>query len=78
VVSFSRNSQIVWASARLRHIAGTTWSAKCHMNMRPLYAQQFSESGVRKIVIATVLSQLVRFKASNDASDSACVLQNDK
>jgi putative transposase len=25
------------AAARLRHIAGTTWSAKCYMNMRPLY-----------------------------------------
>ena len=33
---------------------------------------------VRKIVIATVLSQLPRFKTSNDASDSAWVLQNDK
>jgi hypothetical protein len=32
---------------------------------------------LRKIVIATVLSQLPRFKASNDASDSACVLQNE-
>ena len=25
------------AAARLRHIAGTTWSAKCYMNMAPLY-----------------------------------------
>ena len=33
------------AAARLRHIAGTTRSAKCYMNMRPLYAQQFSETG---------------------------------
>ena len=33
------------AAARLRHIAGTTWSAKCYMNMQPLYAQQFSETG---------------------------------
>jgi hypothetical protein len=31
-------------AARLRHIAGTTWSAKCYMNMRPLYALQFSET----------------------------------
>ena len=31
--------------ARLRHIAGTTWSAKCYMSMRPLCAQQFSETG---------------------------------
>src|SRR3954447_14419532 len=30
------------AAARLRHIAGTTWSAKCYMNMRPLYQQQQS------------------------------------
>jgi len=30
--------------ARLRHIAGTTWSAKCYMNMRPLYQQQLSET----------------------------------
>jgi putative transposase len=33
------------AAARLRQIAGTTWSAKCYMNMRPLYAQQSSETG---------------------------------
>ena len=33
------------AAARLRHIAGTTWSAKCYMNMRPLYQPQFSETG---------------------------------
>ena len=33
------------AAARLRHIAGTTWSAKCYMNMRPLYAQQVSKIG---------------------------------
>ena len=25
------------AAARLRYIAGTTWSAKCYMKMRPLY-----------------------------------------
>ena len=25
------------AAARLRYIAGTAWSAKCYMNMRPLY-----------------------------------------
>jgi putative transposase len=31
------------AAARLRYIAGTTWSAKCHMNMR-LYQQQQSET----------------------------------
>ena len=28
------------AAARLRYIAGTTWSAKCYMNMRPLYQPQ--------------------------------------
>jgi putative transposase len=32
------------AAARLRHIAGTTWSAKCCMNMRPLYQQYLSET----------------------------------
>src|SRR3954465_10169277 len=32
------------AAARLRYIAGTTWSAKCYMNMRPLYQQQISET----------------------------------
>src|SRR5450631_1636001 len=31
------------AAARLRYIAGTTWSAKCYMNMRPLYQQQQSK-----------------------------------
>ena len=33
------------AAARLRPIGGTTWSAKCYVNMRPLYAQQFYETG---------------------------------
>ncbi|MBB4383678.1 transposase [Bradyrhizobium sp. SBR1B] len=33
------------AVARLRHIAGTAWSTKCYMNMRPLYRPQLSESG---------------------------------
>ena len=32
------------AAARLRYIAGTTWSAKCYMNMRPLYQQHLSET----------------------------------
>jgi hypothetical protein len=32
------------AAARLRYIAGTTWSAKCYMNMQPLYQQQLSET----------------------------------
>jgi len=32
------------AVARLRYIAGTTWSAKCYMNMRPLYQQHLSET----------------------------------
>ena len=27
-------------AARLRYIAGTAWSAKCYMNMRPLYQPQ--------------------------------------
>ena len=33
------------AAARLRNIAGTAWSTKRYMNMQPLYAQQFSETG---------------------------------
>src|SRR3954451_5506188 len=37
-------SSLNLAAARLRHIAGTTWSAKCYMNMRPLYQQQISET----------------------------------
>jgi putative transposase len=32
------------AAARLRYIAGTTWSAKCYMNMRSLYQQHLSET----------------------------------
>ena len=28
------------AAARLRYIAGTAWSAKCYMNMRPLYPRK--------------------------------------
>jgi transposase-like protein len=31
-------------AARLRHIAGTTWSAKCYRNKRPLYHQYLSET----------------------------------
>jgi hypothetical protein len=27
-----------------RHIAGTTWSAKCYMNMKPLYQQHLTET----------------------------------
>ena len=32
------------AAARLRHIAGTAWSAKCYMNMRPLYQPQLVQT----------------------------------
>jgi transposase-like protein len=32
-------------AARLRYIAGTAWSAKRYMNMRPLYQPQISEAG---------------------------------
>jgi putative transposase len=32
------------AAARLRHIAGTAWSAKCYMNMRPLYQPQVPQT----------------------------------
>ena len=32
------------ASARLRYIAGTAWSAKCYMNMRPLYQPQVPQT----------------------------------
>jgi len=33
------------AAARLRYIAGSAWSAKRYMNMRPLYQQQVIETG---------------------------------
>jgi putative transposase len=33
------------AAARLRYIAGSAWSAKRCMNMRPLYEIQFSQNG---------------------------------
>jgi putative transposase len=33
------------AAARLRYIAGTAWSAKCYMNMRPLYQMQLTQTG---------------------------------
>jgi len=33
------------AAARLRHIAGTAWSAKAYMNMRPLYQPHINEIG---------------------------------
>ena len=32
------------AAARLRYIAGTAWSAKCYMNMRPLYQPQVQQT----------------------------------
>ncbi|MBM3547399.1 MAG: IS256 family transposase, partial [Alphaproteobacteria bacterium] len=33
------------AAARLRYIAGSAWSARCYMNMRPLYQPQVPQSG---------------------------------
>jgi putative transposase len=33
------------AAARLRYIAGSAWSAKRYMNMRPLYQMQFNRTG---------------------------------
>jgi putative transposase len=32
------------SAARLRYIAGTAWSAKCYMNMRPLYQPQATQT----------------------------------
>jgi transposase-like protein len=32
------------AAARLRYIAGTAWSVKCYMNMRPLYQPQVTQT----------------------------------
>jgi putative transposase len=32
------------AAARLRYIAGTAWSPKCYMNMRPLYKPQVMQT----------------------------------
>ena len=33
------------AAARLRHIAGSAWSAKRYMNMQPLYQPQVYQTG---------------------------------
>jgi len=33
------------AAARLRYIAGSAWSIKRYMNMRPLYQMQFNQTG---------------------------------
>ena len=33
------------AAARLRYIAGTAWSTKRYMNMRPLYQPQLMQTG---------------------------------
>ena len=49
------------AAARLRYIAGTAWSAKRYMNMRPLYQAAHSrkpkplspDTNVRKILDTT-------------------------
>jgi putative transposase len=32
------------AAARLHYIAGSAWSAKCCMNMRPLYQPQVTQT----------------------------------
>jgi hypothetical protein len=37
-------SSLNLAAARLRYIAGTAWSAKCYMNMRPLYQPQVMQT----------------------------------
>ena len=33
------------AAARLRYVAGSAWSAKRYMNMRPLYQMQSNYAG---------------------------------
>ena len=38
------------AAARLRYIAGTAWSAKCYMNMRPLYQPQRHANRSRRLI----------------------------
>jgi putative transposase len=43
VGAFPDGQSCLKAAARLRYIAGTTWPAKCYMNMRPLYQQHLSE-----------------------------------
>jgi hypothetical protein len=37
--------QLSGRGARLRYIAGSAWSAKRYMNMRPLYQMQFNNTG---------------------------------
>ena len=43
------------AAARLRHIAGTKWSAKCYMNMRPLYQQHNRNRSRRMMNVRKIL-----------------------
>ena len=38
------------AAARLRYIAATAWSAKCYMNMRPLYQPQVMQNRSRRLI----------------------------
>src|ERR1700752_3867967 len=38
-------SCLTLAAARLRYIAGSAWSAKRYMNMRPLSQMQFNQTG---------------------------------
>jgi putative transposase len=38
------------AAARLRYIAGSAWSAKRYMNMRPLYQMQFKPNRSRRLI----------------------------
>ena len=38
------------AAARLRYIAGTAWSTKCYMNMRPLYQPQLMQTESRRLI----------------------------
>jgi hypothetical protein len=34
----------------MRYIAGTAWSAKCYMNMRPLYRRKGARLHVRALL----------------------------
>ena len=46
------------AAARLRYIAGTAWSAKCYMSMRPLLRPQVPQRSRRLIEMCELIGRL--------------------
>ena len=50
------------AAARLRYIAGTAWSAKCYMKMRPLYQPQVTQTPGARLLTISWLAYAMRLR----------------